>query len=173
MAKSSIIITSNRAGKTLQKTLTDVNPAATNAQFATMGTMLTALTNCTYQKTDRITKVNCDTEPGGGTKKEPTLTLSQNTCTNAQVGSSDTETTVTTNSDGSFYTRYDQPSTRDGRGPRAWIMVETNGTAGTGSFRVRAFNDTDSSYFPLTIYIGVTETDNFVAKEVPFTITAS
>ena len=173
MAREDLKISSENGGTKQTTTISYVNPEATNAQLQSLASALNNFTDNVYIEANRITTVNVDTEPGGGTKKEPTLTLSQNTCTNAQIGSSDTETTVTTNSDGSFYTRYDQPSTRDGRVPRAWIMVETNGTAGTGTFRVRAFNDIDSSYFPLTIYIGVTETDNFVAKEAPFTITAS
>lgn len=63
MAKSNIVITStNSQGKTLQKTLTDINPAATNSQLATFGNMLNQLTTNVYGHTTKITKTNCDTE---------------------------------------------------------------------------------------------------------------
>lgn len=60
--KVDIKIQTTKDGSTSTKTITDVNPAATNTQLATLGTMLTALTTNTYVKTDKVTTVNCDTE---------------------------------------------------------------------------------------------------------------
>ena len=75
MSKSNIVITSTSPqGKTLQKTLTDINPAATNEQLATFGNMLNQLTDNVYGNTTKITKVNCDGEEGGG-KALPTVTF--------------------------------------------------------------------------------------------------
>ena len=61
-------------GKTLQKTLTDINPAADNAALKTWGEMLNGLTQNTYVKTDRIDKTNCDTIR---TKQTPSLAFKQ------------------------------------------------------------------------------------------------
>ena len=68
MAKTSAIITATEhgTGKTLQKTLTNVNPDATSAQLATLGHMLNGLTTNVYVSTDRVDKYNCDTEDSGG-----------------------------------------------------------------------------------------------------------
>ena len=66
MAKTSLIITSiDQLGKSLQKTVTDVNPNATSAQLVTFATKLNALTTNSYVRTDRIDKINCDTESSG------------------------------------------------------------------------------------------------------------
>ena len=62
----------------MQKTLTDINPYASNEQLATFGQMLNSLSNSTYGKTEKVTKVNCDAESGGG-KTAPTFTLVQGT----------------------------------------------------------------------------------------------
>ena len=83
MADSNIVITSTSPqGKVLQKTLTDINPDATNAQLATFGTMLNALTDNQYGKTVKITKVHCDVESGGGdTRPVPTFEFFESNCT--------------------------------------------------------------------------------------------
>lgn len=64
MATTVIKIVGKKSGDSITTTISDVNPSATNAQLATLGTMLNALTTNTYEKTDRITTVNCDTEQG-------------------------------------------------------------------------------------------------------------
>lgn len=68
MAKTSLIVTSTTAtdGKKLQKTLTDINSAATNEQLKSFGQRLNGLTTNTYVETNRVDRVNCDTEDGGG-----------------------------------------------------------------------------------------------------------
>ena len=67
MAKTSLIVTSTTAtdGKKLQKTLTDINSAATNEQLKSFGQRLNGLTTNTYVETNRVDRVNCDTEDGG------------------------------------------------------------------------------------------------------------
>ena len=71
MAKENIIITSNYDGVIAQKTIPNINPTVLNAQLAQFGEMIADLTTGQYVKTDRVTKINCDTEPGGGSKPEP------------------------------------------------------------------------------------------------------
>lgn len=79
MAKISVALNSTEVatGKKLQKTLTDINAAATSAQIKTFTQALNNLTTNNYVETNRIEKTNVDTEEAGGTKPTPTLTLSE------------------------------------------------------------------------------------------------
>lgn len=52
-------------GGTTSKTITYINPDATNAQLATLGTMINSLTDNQYVKTTKITQVDVDTEADG------------------------------------------------------------------------------------------------------------
>lgn len=75
MAKTSLIYEATDAlGKKIQKTFTDVNPEATSAELKTFVQMCNGLTNNTYVRTDRVNKINCDTEDTGY-KPIPTLTV--------------------------------------------------------------------------------------------------
>lgn len=86
MAKTSVILTArDESGKDLQKSLTDINPDATNAQLMTFAQKLNSMTKNTYISTTRVDKINCDTEPGD-TRPTPTLTLDK---------TSDTVTNIT------------------------------------------------------------------------------
>ena len=63
MAKQSNVIvnyTDHLSGKTQQKTITDINPQASNAKLATWGQMTLGLTKDNYGKTTRIDKIDCD-----------------------------------------------------------------------------------------------------------------
>lgn len=80
MAKVSVALNSTEAatGKKLQKTLTDIRDTATSAQIKTFTTALNDLTTNNYVETNRIEKLNVDTEDAGGAKKSiPTLTLGE------------------------------------------------------------------------------------------------
>ena len=168
MADSNIVITSTSPqGKVLQKTLTDINPAATNAQLATFGTMLNALTDNQYGKTVKITKVHCDAEAGGGdTRPVPTLQI-----WNAQK----TEVITTANSQNgqslAVYIKY----TGDGK---IFTSVDTRGCA------VRIAEDLDQNNYAGTfltiagdagtdiVFTFMTpETDNYQAASVTLTVT--
>ena len=82
MAKTSLIISATGSGgKTVQKTVTDVNPNASNAKLTALGQMLNSLTTNTYQTTNRIDKVNCDTE----TKTQRTITTFTVASTGVQI----------------------------------------------------------------------------------------
>ena len=110
MADSNIVITSTSPqGKVLQKTLTDINPDATNAQLATFGTMLNALTDNQYGRTVKITKVHCDAEAGGGdTRAVPTWELWDDGKTEII-----TEMSVKLNSEQWFRVKYNGDATDD------------------------------------------------------------
>ena len=49
-------------GKTTTRTISDINPEATNEQLATLGTMINAFTTNVYEGTTKITKINVDNE---------------------------------------------------------------------------------------------------------------
>ena len=157
-----IIITTDGGSKTIE----NINPAARNATLAQFGEKIADLTTNTYQKTDRITKVNCDTEPGGGTKPTPTLTLSQSSIALADVSAISATPainpviTITTNSDGNIYIRY--TSTGSTNSTLYYVLME-----GTQFTPLKGANANTAQ----TIYVGVTETDSFAGAEVEFNIT--
>ena len=164
-----IIITTDGGSKTIE----NINPAATNAQLATFATKLNALTTNTYQKTDRVTTVNVDTEPGGGTKQTPTLTLSRSSRTLADavsdIGADGTcnLANVTTNSDGHLYARNPTIGAMANQFAPYIALKE-----GLNTFRVTNMSNATSISTTQTLIVGVTETDTYTGKEVEFTITA-
>ena len=166
MAKENIIITATKSGKTIQKSLTDMNPEATNAQLATFGTMLNALTTNTYQKTDRITKVNCDTEPGGGVKPTPTITLSFTSVDKSElpaVGQAPKDLVVTTNSNGTIYFRYAN-GTRWNYQPVIFRKTAT-------TFAMNYGDITGHLEPSQVVYFCVTETESWAAAQAELTVT--
>ena len=164
-----IIITTDGGSKTIE----NINPAATNAQLATFATKLNALTTNTYQKTDRVTTVNVDTEPGGGTKPAPTLTLSRSSRTLGDVvsdiGADGTcnLANVTTNSDGHLYARNPTIGAMANQFAPYIALKE-----GKNTFRVTNMSNATSISTTQTLIVGVTETATYAGKEVEFTITA-
>lgn len=59
--KTSVVLTTtDQQGKKLQKTFTDINPNATNAQLVAFTRALNALTSNVYQETSRVDKERCD-----------------------------------------------------------------------------------------------------------------
>lgn len=63
--QTSLIINSTKNGKAVQKTVTYVNPSASNANLAAFGQKITALSTNTYVNTERVNKIVCDDESGG------------------------------------------------------------------------------------------------------------
>lgn len=166
MAKEVLKITSTKSGDRITTTINDVNPEATNAQLAQLGTKFNALTSNTYEESNRVTTINVDTEPGGGAKPTPTLTLSQSSIAIGDVSAIGTSPaitpriSITTNSDGTPYVRY-----------------SSTGSTSDQMYYVAMFGN---QFVPLkganastaqTIYIGVTETDSYKGVEVAFNIT--
>ena len=60
--QSNVIInyTDHLSGNVQQKTITDINPQASNSKLATWGQMTLGLTKDAYNKTTRIDKIDCD-----------------------------------------------------------------------------------------------------------------
>ena len=78
--KTSLIVTATDSlGKTKQKTISDINPNATNEQIVALtSAMINTLTNSTYNGTSRVDKIDCDTETS---KIVPTFTLNKTSVT--------------------------------------------------------------------------------------------
>ena len=146
-----------------QKTIPNINPAVQNRNLKTFGEKLTALTNGTHEKTERIIRNVCNDDHLGGVKPEPTLTLSRTTATVSEL-TSGVFATITTNSTGNLYVR---PATLQS-GPVYSVDVILYDESGATTVRFTG----NSSTVAQTVYIGVTETDTYAAKEVAFTITA-
>ena len=62
-----VTFTDANSNEQLQKTLTDINPAATNAQLKAFAQSFYGLSDDTYVKSNRVDRINCDTEESGGT----------------------------------------------------------------------------------------------------------
>lgn len=82
MAKTSLILeATDTSGKKIQKTFTDVNPEASSADLKTFAQMCNGLTSNTYVRTDRINKINCDTEESGDSSSSSSKTAASITFT--------------------------------------------------------------------------------------------
>ena len=167
MAKEVLKITSTKSGDRITTTINDVNPEATNAQLAQLGTKFNALTSNTYEESNRVTTINVDTEPGGGAKPTPTLTLSQSSIALADVSAIGTSPaitpriSITTNSDGTPYIRYATTGTSS---DQFYYIVMTGANEFTP---LKGANASTAQ----TIYVGVTETASYKGVEVAFNIT--
>ena len=168
MADQKVILTStNTSGQTLQKTLTDINPDASNAQLKTFAQMLNNMTDNTYGKTDRVIKYNCDTE-SGGSKLTPNLSLSTTSASIANLTTSANGSvpyTITTDSDGALSVGFE-----DVADAAVVTITYANGNHYLGVFkRTTAASD---SIVPQTVTIYQAETNTYKAASVTFTITA-
>ena len=179
MAEQKLIISATTPdGLDASKTISSINPDATNAQLAQFGQKVTALTDNTYGKTDRVITINCDTESGGGAKTQATITLMNESETLANV-----KTALTSN-----INLYNLGMTYDGDGqlyafvsssPTNYVAVSnpTNSMAAPTTYycRIASGNNADivpQIVAPIVITIRADETDNYTAAEATFTITA-
>lgn len=173
MAEQKLIIsTTTPDGLDASKTISNINPEASNEKLAELGQKLNAFTDNTYGKTDRVIKYNCDTESGGGAKQTPTLSLEKSSCSvadiSAMIGNGDVwGTTITTNSDGAFYVKPDSSLEYTNA---AYVTVFHAPAMSATRFGIRAIQGA----LPVaqTITIGVAESNTYKAAEVTFTITA-
>ena len=159
-------ISTTAGGSNSTKTINNVNPAATNAQLATFATKLNALTTNTYQKSDRVTTVNVDTEPGGGVKPTPTITLSFTSVDKSElpaVGQTPKDLDVTTNSNGTIYFRY-ADGTRWNYQP---VIFRKSAT----TFGMNYGDITGHLEPSQVVYFCVAETESWAAAQAELTVT--
>lgn len=81
MAKISVALNSieQATGKKNQKTLTDIKPSATSEQITNFAKGLNSLTTNNYVETNRIEKINTDTEEVTGTASLLTIGTTSST----------------------------------------------------------------------------------------------
>lgn len=63
MTTTALKVVATKGTEKITTTINDVNPNATNSQLATLATKFNAFTTNAYQKADKVTTVNVDTEP--------------------------------------------------------------------------------------------------------------
>lgn len=162
-------------GKVTNVTITNINPEATNGTLVAFAEKLTELTTSTYNKSDKITTMNLDTE-GGGALPVPTLTLNQTSATLAEIVAALRDTgngatfrvAGTYSGDGALYATVNMPVSTF-----VTIGVAKNNTSETGRITLVAAGDADSFNQAGTITVGAFATENYQAPEpVTFTITA-
>ena len=171
MAKTSLIVKStDQSGKTVNKTITDVNPDCSNAVLKTLGQKINALTTNFYGNTTRIDKIDCDLEPGGG-MLTPTFELDTTSKSLADVKSSYTSAiscasvaNVTYNGDGIPYAYVTNPTTSSEQYMGVAITRE-------GSVWNLAVFGSVNHLIAKIIHVRVDATENYKAAEAIFTIT--
>ena len=163
MAKTSLILTSTEqtTGKTLQKTITDVNPDASSEALLGFAQRLNALTTNVYGKTDRIDKVNVDTESTAGLLT-PTLSIAKTTYSWSGDKNNSENVTIdyTYDGDGNIYINpspaqhFNATINRYGSGGRIYIGRSTIEEAFPWEFTVNATqSDTYKAATPVAITI--------------------
>lgn len=158
--KTDLKITTSGDGTKSTTTISDVNPEVSNQTLAQFATRLNALTNQTYEHSNRVITSNVDTETYPPTAQEPTLSLAQSSINSADIKSNTNLGTITTNSDGKLYVRTNSTSSI-GFVPTIIILDKTLYIQPSSN---QATNQ--------TYYIGVTATENYAGKEVQFTVNA-
>ena len=174
MAKTSLILkATDQNGKTVNKTITDVNPDCSNEVLKTLGQKINALTTNFYGNTTRIDKIDCDLESGGGTTV-PTLTLSESTITLSAFNTAVTgtggnlgfkEVVITYNGDGQLSLVF-EPST-DATTRMCVAALNQSTSAGWELW----FGQNRFSNRTGTVRIKASATDNYKAAEATYTIT--
>ena len=165
MADKIIVSATDQGGNSVQRTFDNVNPYATNAQLATFGSKIAALSENTYVSTDRVDKVNCDTE--ADTRLTPTLTISPSSATVAQAQSFDgsDEILVTYDGDGELYIANFSAFP----GKKQFFMLYDKRLYVRGSGGSASGGETN----PCVITIAATGTQNYKPATTTFTVTAS
>ena len=166
MAKTSLIWTSTEqtTGKTLQKTITDVNPDASSEAMLGFVQRLNALTTNVYGKTDRVDKVNVDTE-SAATLITPTLTINGLTDGHVTIagGSDIANKQFFTNSDGGIYANkalFD-----------AGMQMSINYHGEDSGYFVSFSKKDNTATLPVTFTMGFAQTATYKGVEWTVTIT--
>lgn len=160
---TSLKITTASSGTTKSKTLTSINPSASDYELKVAAETLVGLTNNTYSKAERITTVNVDSAVN---KSTPTFELFGNTAeqltrTNCLAGVS---AMFNYNGDGNIWVEQNNDNT-------SWCttVVYKGESDPEANYRmyIGCINEAtkDAATAPHDIIIRTEETDNFKAGE--------
>ena len=138
MTDSIIIKSTDTNNKVNQKTITFINPEASNADLKTFAQGLNALTTNSYNETVRIEKINVDTEDDRITpaKTEPTLSIGELTYSLSGFdGYTGFEAVITYNGDGQLSAVADKMTTiyQSGNEMRLFIKASSNAETCAGT----------------------------------------
>lgn len=163
MATTSVILNSTDPnGKSMQTTITNVNPEADSIHLKQMGQMINGLTNNTYGSTKRVDTSICDTE-SKPIQATATLSLTKtdwSIATDANFGDFGFKTAVTYNGDGDVYVQNAQ-----GADFKGYVAYDGN----TLLMFVEQTEVTNPQ--TQTLKLKSTATDNYKAAEFQFTVT--
>ena len=141
------------------KTIEGINPDATNGQLKAFAQAANALTENTYNGSKKVTQVDLDS--ASQDKQTPTLTLSPNTLSLANIQASRRNVTVSYDGDGQYGFIFNT------------IQREVNITNvyenGSMEFFISATNGVTSGF---EVKVITTETNTYTAAEATLTITA-
>lgn len=147
------LTSTNTSGKSMTKTISDISPTATSAQYKALAQGLNSLTTNTYGRTDLVTTINVDTESTN--KPAPTITIGEWTKVNG-VYSAD----VTCDSDGAI-------TASAGDANYAGIYVECYiKTTDAQSLAKKVFVTVGEIGHTYNVAITATETNNYDYKTV-------
>lgn len=172
------VTTTSTMGSTSTKSISYTNPDASNEQLMQLGKKLTALTDNTYGKTDRVITINCDTE-GGGSKQTATITLTTSTITLADLKSELTSSSVgrkpitgiSYDGDGNLYV-YVDPDSSNASGYVGVSCIYTHSGSTAFAFLGGTSEAINNMTAPFNVIIRADETDNYKAATATFTVTA-
>ena len=165
MASTSLqLISTDPTAKTSTLSITNVAPTSTSEQAVQFTQKLNALTKNSYVRTDRIDKINCDTEAPSVGKLDATITPVKASVTTSELSNPTTNCTFTYTSDGTPYAYITNPDRR-----AYGISCMINSGQNSGSWYVAG---TENLNAPQTVTIRIDETDNYKAASATVTITA-
>lgn len=165
MATSNLILNATDSfGKSINKTITNLNPAVDSNTAKTFAQMLNGFTTNTYVSTNRVDKANVDTEATGttpDTRATPTLTLA------SSPTKEDLESGILINysGDGDLYAY----TTHSNSGAANTFQTGVGNVGSTKKLLAYAEN---AAGFVGTIHLCATGTANYKPVEVTFTVTA-
>ena len=153
------------------KSLTYINPEATNAQLETAASLFSAISQNSYVGAERIDRIDVsEPEPTPPTKPEPTCTFSEWTDTTVNDNShtmAGKKTTITTNSDATPYIHLNVTDASSIPQIYTFANIVDYSTGGTilSVVYTREHSFNGQIIFP--------ETENFAAKSFDFSYTQS
>lgn len=151
------------------KSLTYINPEATNAQLETAASLFSAISQNSYVGAERIDRIDVsEPEPTPPTKTEPTLTLG-NWQEYSISTSKEYRAPITYNGDGSLYTAVSIP-TDVSNAPYVGATIKQRPNDDSNYVWLIKPGDKQNEQYEITLKIYASEGESYAAKEFTFTV---
>ena len=152
------------------KSLTYINPEATNAQLETAASLFSAISQNSYVGAERIDRIDVsEPEPTPPTKTEPTLTLG-NWQEYSISTSKEYRAEITYDGDGELYANIDQGISYDNSAPQIGVAIKQRVNDTKPYVWLIKIGEKESESYQSTLKIYASEGENYVAKEFTFTV---